>query len=274
MRLSTRTIQIRLLMAAIGAAFLVSDAVAQSTEPLSKGEPIAASGAQVSKRADTESVSDYVLRLFKSDPSIVPAAAAAMLKEKPSVWSELIGLTRGTVDVRTSVGRGLSRAAEANPVAIARQVSALAIADQDSVALMITVARDVNSAILSQIVGEGLALAASTLSDNGDLLRVASIQSLATATDSPVPLVEAFLDDMRKTAAAREDVVIVSSDSTNFTADDVSESATRQSGFAPVAEETRVDGVTQTAGVSAPSGGTNVAVGSVSVVRDTSPVLP
>lgn len=183
--------------------FLCSNiAIAQETAQSQQIEP-----ASAQSRNPGEGLADYVSRLSANNPQGLAGAIATILRDNPADLAEIMKLVGDSASpniVASDVARGLVLATAANPVAVAQQTSAFAMADSANTALVITLARQANTNAFSEVLGEGLALAASALraqgTSSGNAGAVA-IQAQATAQAAPLALAEAFMDNYILTAA-------------------------------------------------------------------------
>lgn len=254
------------VIAAVGICSWSATARAQETTPAQVTAP--AEAVAPLARNEGESVADFLGRLQAADPLTLSDKVAALFVNDPSIFPDLASLAANPDSSRTLVVeilKALTVAADQEPVKLAGSVSAFALATPDNTATLINMAREANAIPLDEVFGEGLALAVSTLRKSGDnVLLAASIQSQATSRNAPVALSEAFLDNLLLTAAGRQAGGAGGAGAGDITGNNPSPFNTGGTGSA-------VQGVTQTAGVTAPSGVSYFSAGTTNSTTTTSP---
>ncbi|MFK0385447.1 hypothetical protein [Agrobacterium sp. NPDC090273] len=224
-------------------------------------------------RAEGEAAGDFLKRVMDVSPLEISRATEGLLKATPGDLGALVTIAIAEGTPRTLAAelmKGLTLAADAEPVVIAQQASAFALAEPGNVASIISVARETNSIPLSEVFGEGLALAANTLrAAGGDITLAAAIQTQATSRDAPLALSEAFLDNTLLTAAGAAGAAGAGAGGGG----DITGSAT--SPFSGGGENNTSEPVTQTAGVGAPTSRTRTitSTATTGTTAETSPVL-
>lgn len=189
-----------------GSAFAQSSAEASTgVQPTVAGQQApAADSSAAPTRAEGETFADFVARINVEAPGKLAIAIPGLLAADNAPLMDLVRMALApetNSSIATEILKGIAIAADAEPVRTAGQISAAALADIANVTQLIAVAREANSLPLSEIAGEGLALAANKYRANGDVISSAAIQTQATSRDVPVALSEAFLDNVLLTAA-------------------------------------------------------------------------
>lgn len=254
------------IIASAGICSWSSSAQAQETAPAQVTAPAPAAAPLV--RNEGETVGDFLGRLQAADPLTLSDKVAALFVNDPTVFPDLAGLATNPETSQTlivEILKGMTVAADREPVKLAGSVSAFALADPANTATLISMTREANAIPLDEVFGEGLALAASTLKTSGDnILLAASIQSQATSREAPVALSEAFLDNLLLTAAGRQAGGAGAGGAADITGNNPSPLPTGGVGSA-------LNGVTQTAGVTAPSGVSYFSAATTNFRTSTSP---
>ncbi|MCX8998429.1 hypothetical protein NOF55_15045 [Rhizobiaceae bacterium BDR2-2] len=163
--------------------------------------PAAPAAAEAETAGNPQPVLALLQKTFDESPVDLPRTIAEQINLDPGALSQILAFaeTSSAPGVGIALGSGLSSASD--PVAFSEQVSALVLADDSKVAALVALARRANVAVLSEMIGEGLALAANTATAAENTALAALIQTQATSATAPLPLSLAFLDNTLATAA-------------------------------------------------------------------------
>ncbi|AYD00583.1 hypothetical protein [Neorhizobium sp. NCHU2750] len=154
-------------------------------------------------RVEGETTANYLARIGAADPGSVSGVIEQMLQSSPTEFAAVAAFASdpGTQPALASEAvRGLAQSAK-NPVVVAQQASAYALSNPANAASIVSIARQASESTFSQVMGEGLALAANTRRSEGNTGAASGIQTQATAPTAPTELTKAFTDNFVQTAA-------------------------------------------------------------------------
>ena len=184
-----------------GLLFVSAIANAQSTD--AAVPQVQAESSSTISRNDGESVSDFLARAGASDPASVSGLVGGLIAANPTEFAQVAAFATDSSTpsaLAAEVIRGIALSAQ-NPVTAAQQASSYALANPANPAAIVTLARTANEPTFSEVMGEGLALAANTRRSEGNTGAASGIATQATAPTAPTELTRAFSDNFVQTAA-------------------------------------------------------------------------
>jgi hypothetical protein len=188
-------------IALVGALLTAAAANAQSTDTATS--QVQAETNLAISRNEGESVRDFLARVGTSDQASVSGLVGGMIAANPAEFAQIaaVATDAGTPSaLAAEIIRGIALSAQ-NPVTAAQQASSYALANPANPAAIVTLARAANEPTFSEVMGEGLALAANTRRSEGNTGAASGIATQATAPTAPTELTRAFSDNFVQTAA-------------------------------------------------------------------------